>query len=148
MMDIGNILNTKGSAAAAAAAAAAANPDHQLRQQLAQVTGRSPSESGSERGGSPYGSDPSSRFSSRSAPPLHALANLSNGLRYAPAAMQSSLPMLQTGLIHTNGFENGVIQNGMHASGRPDSGSPTQKAFPCNSCGKGFARRSDLARHG
>ncbi|KAI9806071.1 MAG: hypothetical protein M1833_004478 [Piccolia ochrophora] len=146
-MDITNILNTKGSAAAAAAAAAA-NPDQQLHQQLAQVTGRSPSESGSERGGSPYGTDHTGRFTSRSAPPLHALANLSNGLRYpSPTAMQSSLPMLQTGFMHGNGFENGVIQNGMHGPGRPVSGSPTQKAFPCSSCGKGFARRSDLARH-
>lgn len=32
--------------------------------------------------------------------------------------------------------------------GRPSSGDPQTKAFPCSTCGKGFARRSDLARHG
>jgi hypothetical protein len=46
-----------------------------------------------------------------------------------------------------------VHQQQMHQQqargpGRPPSGDPSAKAFPCSSCGKGFARRSDLARHG
>ena len=45
-------------------------------------------------------------------------------------------------------------QNNQREDGPDDSGSSRQnsngsvKAFACTNCGKGFARRSDLARHG
>lgn len=147
-MDITNILNTKGSAAAAAAAAAA-NPEQQLHQQLAQVTGRPSSTSGSERATSPHNPEFSTRFLSRPNQPMHVVSGMQDGLHYpSPSQLNAPLPMLQTGMVQTNGYENGYGHDSMRATGRPPSDSPTQKAFPCGTCGKGFARRSDLARHG
>ncbi|KAI9758835.1 MAG: hypothetical protein M4579_002781 [Chaenotheca gracillima] len=144
-MDLPQILN-KGSAAAVAAAAAAANPDHQLQQQLAQATGRSPSDAGSDRVGSPHGSEPSSRYSSRSGT-LPAMTNLPSNMHYpSPSHLPNTLPLLQNGLGQSNGYNNDFMSDDMNSAGQR-SGSPSQKAFPCTTCGKGFARRSDLARH-
>ncbi|KAI9846242.1 MAG: hypothetical protein M1837_004231 [Sclerophora amabilis] len=146
-MDITNMLNSKGSAAAAAAVAAAANPDHQLHQQLAQVTGHSPSDTGSDRTGSPHGSEQSARFSSRSAQ-LSVMSNMQNGMRYpSPSQLQNALPLLQSNLMQANGYDSDFLRDESRIPGRLASGSPSQKAFPCGTCGKGFARRSDLARH-
>lgn len=154
-MDITNILNRKGSAAAAAIAAAA-NPEHQLHQHLARAPRQSPSDSDSDAAASAYGSETSSRsrYSSRPTSGLQVMTNtasLPDGLAYpSPTSMQTPLPMLQDGLLSHDVFEGGSVQADLHGQGpgRPPLGSPTQKAFPCSSCGKGFARRSDLARHG
>jgi hypothetical protein len=142
-MDIGNILNTKGNAAAQAAAAAAnGNAEHQLQQQLAQVRGQSPSDAGSDRDDRRS----ASRYSSRGAPPLH--MTFHNGMRYAsPTAMQNPMAMLQNGFMPSTGYENPTMHHTTDRQ-RSSSGDQAQKAFPCSSCGKGFARRSDLARHG
>ena len=149
-MDITNILNRKGSAAAAAMAAAvsASNADPHLHQ-LAHVVTRSPSESSSERH-SAYGPDPSSHYSSRTAHALHAMANLHSELRYSsPTSMHAPLPHFPPGIIPTGTpFESAMVPNEHPGSPAPPLPSPTTKAFPCTSCGKGFARRSDLARHG
>lgn len=55
--------------------------------------------------------------------------------------------MLQEGYMSQDaGYQQGMgISRG---PGRPCSGDPTAKPYPCSDCGKGFARRSDLARHG
>ena len=151
-MDITNILNRKGSAAAAAMAAAvsASNADPHLHQQLTHVATRSPSESGSERGHSAYGPDSSSHYSSRTAHTLHAMANLHSDLRYSsPTSMHAPLPHFPPGMMPTGTpFESAMVPNEHLESPAPPLPSPTAKAFPCTSCGKGFARRSDLARHG
>lgn len=153
-MDITNILNRKGSAAAAAMAAAA-NPDQHLQRQLAHLPSPlSPSESGSERGPSSYGA--ASLYSNRTAHALHAMANvptmaqIPTDLRYATAtSMQPPLPMLPNDMMSSAGYDPAALgQEEPQDTARPSLGSPTQKAFPCASCGKGFARRSDLARHG
>lgn len=151
-MDITNILNRKGSAAAAAiaaaAAAAASTPEQHFHQQLAQVSTRLPSDSDSELLASPYGSD-SSRYMPRHNQGMQPMTNIPDGFQYpSPTAMQAQLPMLQNGLMAQGSFDNGYAQDDLQGSGRPALGSPTHKAFPCSSCGKGFARRSDLARHG
>lgn len=142
-MDITNILNSKGPAAAAAA-------EHQLQQQLARAThinGRHSSDI-SERGESPRASENSSRYSSRSSQPLHAMANITSGMRYpSPTQMQQPLPMMQNGYISNSLVENEYTQDEPGEQGKP-TGYTGQKAFACNTCGKGFARRSDLARHG
>lgn len=153
-MDITNILNRKGSSAAAAMVAVGPNPDHQLHHQLARMPSRhSPSDSDSEPAGSPYGSETSSRYSSsRTTSGLHTMSNMPNmpdGFRYpSPTAMHNPLPMLQNGLLSNDVIETGTVQAEYQAPGRPQMSTETQKAFPCSSCGKGFARRSDLARHG
>ena len=148
------MLNSKGPSAAAAA--------EQQYSQIAKVSqngGQNGSETGSELGNT---SDHSSAYSSRSAKALQALPNGPNGMRYAsPSSFRHSMTMLASGyptpnLGLENGYANGQHQDGpmnptdqYNASGRNGSGgSESVKAFACTTCSKGFARRSDLARHG
>lgn len=129
-MDLTSMLNRKGEAAAGA------GPDQQLRQQLqAAANGQTMSEAGS-RAGSPHGSE-------------HSYANGRMTMRYpSPTAMgQSPLPMLPGYHAPYNGQMQQQDPN--RAPARQTAGDGTAvKAFPCKDCGKGFARRSDLARHG
>ncbi|KFY84711.1 hypothetical protein V500_09059 [Pseudogymnoascus sp. VKM F-4518 (FW-2643)] len=148
-MDITNILNTKGGAAAAAAAAGNSPSDHTFHQQLMHAAGgQANSETASERGGSPHGSEHSSRYSGP--PSMGHMNGMGNGMRYpSPSAMQSPLPM-QAG-FRPDGFDGSAPQHQEipRSTGRlpPGHGVTQQKAFPCSVCQKGFARRSDLARH-
>ncbi|KAI9890247.1 MAG: hypothetical protein M1814_004282 [Vezdaea aestivalis] len=144
-MDIGTILNNKGNPAAAAAAAANGNPDHQLQQQLAHVTGQSPSDTGSDRDDR-RGIVHSSRYPSRGPQPLHTMT-LQNGMRYSTSGMHNPMAIIQNGFLPGTGYENQLMQTHTTERQRSSSGDQAQKAFPCSSCGKGFARRSDLARH-
>jgi hypothetical protein len=125
------------------------------------MNGRIKSENGSERGVSPHPSD-SSRYSSQqpqqplpsypAIPPQHI-----NGMRYpSPSQMQAPMPMLNnnnyipTPPDHAYGQQQQQLpdQQVQHQGGRPASDAGPPKAFACSTCGKGFARRSDLARHG
>ena len=156
-MDLPNILNSKGPAAAAAAA------EQHMQQQMSasQTNGRTYSETESERGISPHISDQSSRYSTHSGQQLHVLSNMASTPRFtSPAQLQPPLSLLSDGFMgHTAGVENGfthqqpdgvdrqeVEQN--HVTAKPSIGSAAMKAFACTNCGKAFARRSDLARHG
>jgi hypothetical protein len=149
-MDIKQIVNSKGSkGAAAAAAAAAANgaaQDLHLLHSISQANSFPMSETGSERGNSPHDSE-RSRYS---APRLLNGINGAPDMRYpSPTAMQNPLPMLQQPYRPDNGYDGGMMQQNSQGIARQPSGDGTaQKAFPCSTCGKGFARRSDLARHG
>lgn len=120
--------------------------------------GRIKSENGSERGVSPHPSD-SSRYSSQQpqqqlpsypAMPQHNLA----GMRYpSPSQMQAPMPMLNNNNYIPSPQDHAYGQQqmpdaGQHNGGRPASDTGPPKAFACSTCGKGFARRSDLARHG
>lgn len=139
-MDLPNILNSKGPGAAAAAA------EQQLQQHLVEVAhgnGRSYSETGSERGVSPQ---------SRSGQTLHDISLMANAGQYASSPhLQQSMPMLSDSFLpQDGGSENGYDgQQGEQVHGGPrSSDSGVTKAFACSTCKKGFARRSDLARHG
>ena len=143
------MLNTKGSAAAAAA-------ERQLHQQYSHVIQDRPnSDAGSEIESS---SEQSSGYSSRSTRPLQAMPhvpNLPNSARYqSPSQLDHPMSLLASGYpTHNLGLEHeyghGPYQDdqGQHQS-RSSGGSEAVKAFACATCGKGFARRSDLARHG
>lgn len=138
-MDIKQIVN-KGKAAAAHAAVQ--DPMHLL--QLQQHANAMPlSEAGSERGASPHDSE----RSHYSAPRYNQMNGLGAGphdMRYpSPTAMQNSMGMMQQ--PQYNGFMNGMQQENIPP---PRPATEQVKAFPCSTCGKGFARRSDLARHG
>lgn len=127
------------------------------------------SENGSERGISPHTSDQSSRYSSQTPQNLgfSQLANqLSNGMRYPSPQLQQQnnmTPLIQHS-YHPNatpdqGYQQqaslGAVQTPVSTDqsqidgGRASTGSSgLPKAFSCSTCQKGFARRSDLARHG
>ena len=155
-MDITGMLNTKGPAAVAAA-------EQQLQQQLAQAAethGRTASETGSEIDNT---SEHSSGYSSRSVHPLQAMANIPNGLHYSSSSqMQQPVPMPMLtntytphDLVAENGYPHQQNQEDSHNEpeqnhelDRPAGNGETVKAFACTNCKKGFARRSDLARHG
>jgi hypothetical protein len=147
-MDIKEIVNSKGPKGAAAAAAAAANgaaQDLHLLHSISQANSIPMSDAGSERGNSPHDSE-HSRYSGSRFVQLNGINGGPNGMRYpSPTAMQNALPMLQQPFRSENGFDNSMTQHESNQGGRQ---SAEGKAFPCSTCGKGFARRSDLARHG
>ncbi|KAK3384470.1 hypothetical protein B0T24DRAFT_646375 [Lasiosphaeria ovina] len=129
-MGIGSMLNNRG----ITGAAQGTTPDQQH-------PGQNHPQLVMDRPNSPHGSE-HSRYSG----PL-------NASYPSPSAMGTSLPpvpnanMGPTSLIHTGLPPN--LMHGMSPGGyKPvDASQPPPKAYPCSTCGKGFARRSDLARH-
>lgn len=126
------------------------------------------SETGSERGASPHTSEQSSRYSSQTPQNIayqQIASQLTNGLRYpSPSQIQ---PQGSMSMMHSSYHQNvpqeqqyqqqtpmGSVQQAGQADqspmeGRTSTGSSgLPKAFACSTCAKGFARRSDLARHG
>lgn len=148
-MDIKQIVNSKGSKGAAAAAAANGSAqDLHLLQSIQQANSIPMSDTGSERGNSPHDSE-HSRYSAPRYGPMNGMNGAPNNMRYpSPTAMQSAMPMMQQPYQPNNSFDNGIAQQEPTRPARQTGGDGAQKAFPCSSCGKGFARRSDLARHG
>jgi hypothetical protein len=147
-------------AAAAAAAVAAGAPPY--------MNGRVKSEGASDRGPSPHASD-GSRYHAPpqpSVPGYSQMPSYAQDMRYgspSAAAMAVHTPMMN-GYSSSPQDHNGYgaqrqladpnqpaqpgaqVQSTSSVRMAPDNGPP--KAFACSSCGKGFARRSDLARHG
>lgn len=85
--------------------------------------------------------------------------HMAQGVSYNPTPqLQRQMPILPTNHMERP-FQNVYMQQqqqqiNQREAGAEESGSSRQnssgsvKAFACTSCGKGFARRSDLARHG
>lgn len=136
------------------------------------ANGRIKSETGSDRGVSPHTSEQSSRYSSQTPqngmPFAQMATQLANGMaRYSTPPQQqmqqNSMPMISHS-YHPNPPQDqtfqqqaqmGAVQQsvqqdqGQMEGGRISTGSTgLPKAFACSTCAKGFARRSDLARHG
>ena len=132
-MGIGNVLNTKG----VASTVQSSKPEAHGLPQHPQLM--------MDRAGSPHGSE-HSRYSG----PMH--------ISYpSPTAMGAPLPLPQMANASLGAVSMGlplpppsVIPGMNHPSAYNPPKAPHQppKAYPCSTCGKRFARRSDLARHG
>lgn len=142
VMDLGNVLNNK-------------RFQHHMSSNLLQ---HQPNhfpiikpEPGMERSVSPHGSEHSQYSTS------HQLSRPYP----SPSAMQAPMPMSSSGMplpsFPDMGMPNMAYQQ-MAPTGMPTmqqapampqrSPKPAAKNFPCRTCGKPFARRSDLVRHG
>lgn len=62
--------------------------------------------------------------------------------------MQMQVPHMAPGPVILPGIPQEMSHMPQYKA--PEQQAPQQptKAYPCSTCGKGFARRSDLARHG
>jgi uncharacterized C2H2 Zn-finger protein len=170
-MEIGNIMNVAGLTRHAGTISPFSMQQHAMQHEQLQphygapqysINGRIKSENGSERGVSPHPSD-SSRYSSQqpqqlaSYPPMP--THTMPGMRYpSPTPMQQSMPLLTNNYIpqppeHAYQQQQQQQQQqqpdpqNQQPGGRPASDTGPPKAFSCSTCAKGFARRSDLARH-
>lgn len=156
-MDITTMLNSKGPSTTV-------NPEHQFSQlnsqlnKAVQLHNQVGSETGSDLGNN---SDHSSVYSSRSTKALQTLPHMPNGIRYpSPSQLQPPISMLASGypaphLSLENGYMHSQHRGQEHhrtthfdEPGAVSGGNESVKAFACTTCNKGFARRSDLARHG
>lgn len=163
-MELGSILNTKMPGRLLAGRPMSYDMQPTMQQQYAPApyqNGQIKSETNSERGVSPHPSnDYQSRYPQPAPPPLQAYqpmpAAMNNGMRYpSPTAMNAPMPMMNQQYMANPAPEHAYpppVQPDQQAQqqtgGRPASDNGPPKAFACSTCGKGFARRSDLARHG
>ncbi|GAB1212216.1 hypothetical protein ATERTT37_001348 [Aspergillus terreus] len=78
-------------------------------------------------------------------PPHAPLPSMPQDVRYAPQSHPApGMPLMQTPYV-PGGYASGApMHNG---AAPPPRTEPPPKTFHCGTCGKGFARRSDLARH-
>lgn len=141
-MGIGNVLNIKAESGGQQAPQQGTTPELQQQrpgQQLQQLQ--------VDRQGSPQGSE-QSRYSgpmSASYPSPTAMAPAP--LPPVPNANMAPAPMVPHEMQQNIGVVHPAYQQTQPAP-QPPAHQPPAKQFPCSTCGKPFARRSDLARHG
>jgi len=143
-MDIKEIVNTKGAinAAADAAVAAGTAQDLSFLQPLSRAGSVPMSETASDRGDSSHDSE-HSRYSG---PRVGYLNGMGSGNMYHTASSHQT-SSAQQGNRKDSSPDIASLQQHSGASA-PIEGHAAQRGFLCPTCGKGFARRSDLARHG
>ncbi|KAL2150737.1 hypothetical protein VTH82DRAFT_7300 [Thermothelomyces myriococcoides] len=140
-MGIGNVLNIKAESGGQQAPQQGTTPELQQQrpgQQLQQLQ--------VDRQGSPQGSE-QSRYSgpmSASYPSPTAMAPAP--LPPVPNANMAPAPMVPHEMQQNIGVVHPAYQQTQPAP-QPPAHQPPAKQFPCSTCGKPFARRSDLARH-
>lgn len=123
-MEIGGLLNARHAAAA----------DAQLRRQIQQ--------SMQMDGGVPYGMGQGSTLAHH-----QQSMHQSNGLPYGVMAQpQHGAQMYAQSYMARHENQNALTDDNFGAMRQKNETAP--KAFACSTCQKGFARRSDLARHG
>lgn len=131
-MDIGNILNNKGNAAAAAAEA-------QRQQQLAHATSNWTPQPRSALD-SQQGSNPDQPQ------PLHPSTNPPN--KYPSSTLgPRNIQMMSSG-FPADGLQENGYPDGYDGEASMPTGEHNLKSFACKDCLKSFTRRSDLSRHG
>lgn len=137
-MDFTTILNRKNSAAAAAAAEA------QLEQQYMQQGAQLNSQSSPTMKAEPSAPDnPVNAYPPHAPPPVPLDSGLTDSFYYPQPPGSAPRNM---GYV-PGGYAGETQMQPAPSSGRTGA-EPPPKTFHCSTCNKGFARRSDLARHG
>lgn len=100
-----------------------------------------------ERSASPHMSEHSSYSTTHSMPRSYGSPSVMHASMHLPTSMANSMSMpAYPDMPGTMANMPHMTMHHMSQQAQPPQ--PPVKAYPCSTCGKGFARRSDLARHG